>query len=716
MEKKYKGIYSECVELSKLSTRESLKKLFLFYIKGNKDYQKTAKQALRKTKSKKIVFELLEEYLIKTENPKDIFLLLNLGMSLFRYQYIKRYLTYFKENNIELKSIGFYKGISNNPLSDREKDEIAQYIIELEDFDLRLFSLVGENNKEKVLDALLDSIALNGIDENTLKILESNVEYIELLQEDIYLAIKQNPYTNLSLTKYLDYSLTIHQSLLAQYQDLFLIYSILSQNIFKDKILYAEDFNIKISLQIIRKQQIDITDWELLQKIVLKKAGDIIDIEDSENVLNFILATVYFNKLFAENILIDLYKKTKLYSNRALIELSNIKSQYAYREMLSFMLTSEDRKERYKYAVKLMMSYPENSATIYAYATDLNDEKLLQTLDDIAEKYKIQPLFRNKYSKVALNTYEKVQILPHGTIISEFLLDLAKEIKATHFYTAVGFIFSSGLRMLYPLLNYIHNIGGTLELITGSLQNFETKRNNTKIDRGTVQFLNNLIDKFDFKLFTYTFAFYHGKFYYLSNDKIAYIVIGSSNISKTAFLGNYELNTLITVKLSEEKNQFIQWYEEFQNQCETISHLDEKNYEELKWESELDIYSSRYVHRLSYEEINRRISALTDEETRIRLNIWLSHNPSEIFSNLGIASLQDYIVFLYAEHGLAIFESFIAGNAYYTFKYFDFDELLKNVSTLSKSQMILSSSFVNRGYHISDKDKLESRIDRLFIS
>lgn len=50
----------------------------------------------------------------------------------------------------------------------------------------------------------------------------------------------------------------------------------------------------------------------------------------------------------------------------------------------------------------------------------------------------------------------------------------------------------------------------------------------------------------------------------------------------------------------------------------------------------------------------------------------------------------------------------------YTFKYFDFDELLKNVSSLTKTQMVLSSDFVGRGYHISDRDRLETKIHRLF--
>ena len=47
--------------------------------------------------------------------------------------------------------------------------------------------------------------------------------------------------------------------------------------------------------------------------------------------------------------------------------------------------------------------------------------------------------------------------------------------------------------------------------------------------------------------------------------------------------------------------------------------------------------------------------------------------------------------------------------SYYTFKYFDFDE-----SSLTKTQMVLSSDFVGRGYHISDRDRLETKIHRLF--
>ena len=81
----------------------------------------------------------------------------------------------------------------------------------------------------------------------------------------------------------------------------------------------------------------------------------------------------------------------------------------------------------------------------------------------------------------------------------------------------------------------------------------------------------------------------------------------------------------------------------------------------------------------------------------------MRHCLTEILSDLGINNLSEYIVFLYAEHGLAVFESFVPGNAYYTFRYHDSEQLLNHVSMLTKSQMLLSSSFFNMGYHIRTK-------------
>ncbi len=65
----------------------------------------------------------------------------------------------------------------------------------------------------------------------------------------------------------------------------------------------------------------------------------------------------------------------------------------------------------------------------------------------------------------------------------------------------------------------------------------------------------------------------------------------------------------------------------------------------------------------------------------------MQHNPQEIYSNMGIESLPEYIAFLFPQRDLAVFESFTPGNAYYTFRYNDFCDLLDDISGLSKTQL-----------------------------
>lgn len=186
---KRNNVYSYCVELSKIGNEESLRNLLKIYMTSEKKIRKTAKQALRKTKSKKLVVELLEEELESQKDINVIYLLLCLGISIERSKYIKRYLRCLKGQNIDLQSVGFYKEVRVNPLTDIERDEITQYIIESKDFNLRLLSLVGEENTERVLDELLNYISLYGVNEDIIKIFESSCDYLELIQEEIYEAV-----------------------------------------------------------------------------------------------------------------------------------------------------------------------------------------------------------------------------------------------------------------------------------------------------------------------------------------------------------------------------------------------------------------------------------------------------------------------------------------------------------------------------------------------
>lgn len=71
-------------------------------------------------------------------------------------------------------------------------------------------------------------------------------------------------------------------------------------------------------------------------------------------------------------------------------------------------------------------------------------------------------------------------------------------------------------------------------------------------------------------------------------------------------------------------------------------------------------------------------------------------------------------MFVYATNHLAVFESFIPGNAYYVFRYDELDVLLEEISHMTKSQMILAEYSTQRGNHIQNRDKLKSKIDKLF--
>ena len=51
--------------------------------------------------------------------------------------------------------------------------------------------------------------------------------------------------------------------------------------------------------------------------------------------------------------------------------------------------------------------------------------------------------------------------------------------------------------------------------------------------------------------------FYHGKFYYIANDNKAFVIIGSSNISKTAYLNNYELDRLFEIDCNNPEEQYF---------------------------------------------------------------------------------------------------------------------------------------------------------------
>lgn len=328
---------------------------------------------------------------------------------------------------------------------------------------------------------------------------------------------------------------------------------------------------------------------------------------------------------------------------------------------------------------------------------------------DLLYKRKIR-----RYIADLLEESYEPKILERGTI-SQVITEIAKSKNITQLHMAVGFAFQSGLKKIEEAIQVVRREQGQCEMILGSLQNYDEDINQRKIDKSTVKYLNELICKKRILLYTYKEAFYHGKFYYLASEKNAYIIVGSSNISKTAFDYNYEMDVLFVVeKGSEQDKKFCGWYEQLKKQCKEINRINEKIFQEYNWQSELDVFQSANLKKISPEEIRKRIQLLSDEETKFRQNLWLAHNPV-VYDDVGIDALKAYTMYVFEEKELVVFESFIPQNAFYAFACPNgIEDLIITIKSMTKTQMTFSQNYINRGNHTLNREKLKQRIDKFF--
>lgn len=336
----------------------------------------------------------------------------------------------------------------------------------------------------------------------------------------------------------------------------------------------------------------------------------------------------------------------------------------------------------------------------------------IQGINDLDELYQKR---LEDYCDYILNSKDDMMVLRKNTIDS-VINGIVRKANITKLYAATGFVFSSGLRLLQESLNIINDRNGKCRIVAGSLNSCANENVNNKIDKTTVNYLNALIRDKKIELYSYIGAFYHGKFYYLCNEDYAYIIIGSSNISKTAFRSNFELDILHKVKLGSSQDKlFSNWFNGFISQCDKITNLDEKQFEDFNWNNELDVFKPLNRKIVSSNEIKKRIAALTDEETQFRLNIWMDYRPDIICDDISIEALKSYTMFAFLEEELVVFESFEPQNAFYVFGCPNgLENLINSIAKLTKSQMTLSKWYVDRGNHISNRKSLQQRISRLF--
>ena len=230
------------------------------------------------------------------------------------------------------------------------------------------------------------------------------------------------------------------------------------------------------------------------------------------------------------------------------------------------MISSEDKTLYYSTGVKLMRQFPDRGESIIEYIKIKDDEKLITHL-----KSKLRPEYmitRNKSSDIANNESFQdesnrihYRIINDNEIISDLIFDIITNIKATKFYAAIGFAFYSGLIMLDPSIRAVTENGGESEPLIGSLQTDGLAIKNHRIDKKTIEYLEKMRHKYNVAIFSRGSEFYHGKYYYISNDKQTYVIVGSTNISKTAFLDNHELDMLFKYEhITLENNKFLHLY------------------------------------------------------------------------------------------------------------------------------------------------------------
>ena len=326
----------------------------------------------------------------------------------------------------------------------------------------------------------------------------------------------------------------------------------------------------------------------------------------------------------------------------------------------------------------------------------------------------VQSSKKEELLEVLMTKIDYSTIIPKNQTVY-IIKELIKRDKINVFFAAVGFVYESGLKIIENELKLIaQRDNSDIEMIIGALQHFDCKNPGTKIDRTTIEKINEMRDNLGIKFYTYQPSFYHGKYYYLQNGNRGYVIVGSSNISNTAFNKNYELDIIHTFN-PKLNDSLANWFFQLRNSSKEITELEVNKFMQNQWESEQDAFVHISKNRISPEDMYDEINKLTDDDKKFRLNLWMEHMPAYIYNHVSVNALQNYIMLVFTYNQLVVFESFIPGNAYYVFKYDDLDSLVEKISQMTKSQMMLAEYSVQRGNHIQNKDNLKRKIDKLFM-
>ena len=298
---------------------------------------------------------------------------------------------------------------------------------------------------------------------------------------------------------------------------------------------------------------------------------------------------------------------------------------------------------------------------------------------------------------------DQIVVVSRDDDISNILFKLAVEIDANKLYIATGYVYRSGLEMLEPVFTYITSKEeGEVRLTIGALQNYRTDKSIKGINRETANTLNRSMSMgLVSNISTYESSFYHGKYYYVTNGTIGYLIVGSSNVTETAFLRNLELDVLYKFDSSDPaqkrlEENFLGWYWGFQSECVSLESLNP-----ARFESNLFIDDSKQGYPGS--KMDRLVKKLTTVEEQERYKFLLGFKPTSVeerpFTRKDVRPFKNYSVFLYEEKNIAVLECFSYGNSSYVFEISSVDDIIRIIANKSKEAVKKDNFFISDVRH-----------------
>ena len=450
---------------------------------------------------------------------------------------------------------------------------------------------------------------------------------------------------------------------------------------------------------------------------ILKTIGYLLKDDERFEILKRNLLEINSHWLFIYN------KKVYLYEN-VFLEPRNYKEAGEDNIILDFIVnpTEDIKKKLILNNYRKILDYDDNELEKYALKIHDNTYNLLanirlkQPIKETPHEYNresIQSDFLISGDFLKGSTSE-IYVLNSDNDVSKQICGLFNEIDVVNIYVASGYVFQSGLNLLSSIFASAKEKQVIVDLLAGSLQKYNTCLSTNSIllgmDKLTARTLNRMLGNHTINLYTIEEQFYHGKMYYFEGKEKSAVIMGSSNVSQSAYQVNYELN--IAFVLSNQDNflmEIKEWIQKVRGLSTQIFSLDEDVFADK--EIKLEVLDTVDI----VEDIQRKIDALMDEELKYRLNLWMSYKPSVALEGLNIEALPEYIVFVFDEYKMIVLESFEAGNSYFCLKYDgEYQHKLKQIAGMSKTEIFNCSHMEKRGYHISNKVLLEKTVRRYF--